>query len=90
MEEGQTKTVVVPPEEGDGKWDPDNMIEVDKSEFPDSIKPKKGLIVRVKGNDEKLIDLKIKDIKKDTVKLDANKPLAGKTLIFDIKLIEIV
>lgn len=90
MKEGQTKTVVVPPEEGDGKWDPDMMIEVNKSEFPDTIKPKKGLIVSAKEVNGKIIRLKINDIKKDTIILDANKPLAGKTLNFDIKLIEIV
>ena len=90
MKEGQTKTVVVPPEEGDGKWDPDMTVEVNKSEFPDSVKPEKGLIVNAKEINGKIIRLKINDIKKDTVILDANKPLRGKTLIFNIKLIEIV
>ena len=87
MEIGETRTITVPPEEGFGpKWK-ELMLEVDKSELPDSVTPTVGKRLQVRKEGGGLVYVTIADINEDTVTLDANHPLAGETLTFDIELV---
>ena len=87
MAVGQTKQVVVPPTEGYGERDPNAVAEVSKANVPKGI----GVGTRLEGKDEsgREISLTVTAIKDQTVLLDLNHPLAGKTLYFDLKVINI-
>jgi len=88
MQIGETKTIRVPPEEGFGpKWE-ELMVQVDKGELPENVTPAIGEKMRVRNEDGSPVDVTIADINEDTVTLDANHPLAGETLTFDIQLVE--
>jgi len=92
MEVGQSKTVVVPAAEGYGEYDPAGVEEVPHSMFRDGV-PEAGAEVPATvqledGGEEELL-LTVKEVKKDTVVIDLNHPLAGKTLHFDVTVKEV-
>jgi peptidylprolyl isomerase len=89
MEVGETKTVTIPPEEAYGPRYKELILDFKKNAFSNDITLVVGeqLKIRQKGHDP--IKVTVADIDDDTVTLDGNHPLAGKTLIFDIHLVGI-
>ncbi|HDM10347.1 MAG: peptidylprolyl isomerase [Deltaproteobacteria bacterium] len=90
MAVGTTKTLSIPPEEAYGQRREDLVLFVNKSEFPEHINPSVGQQLQVRQPNGAIIDLVITEMNEDTITLDANHPLAGQTLIFDVELMEIV
>jgi len=90
MKIGDKKTVVIPAEHAYGEVSEQNVIEYPLSEFPEDMKPEVGLELHMSDNEGNNFPVVIKEVKADTVVLDANHPLAGKELTFDIELVEIV
>jgi peptidylprolyl isomerase len=89
MEPGDTKTIEIPPEEAFGPKRKELLIEVPKSELPNQITPTLGQRLKMHDPDGDHIELIITDINEETITLDANHPLAGHTLFFDLELVEI-
>lgn len=89
MEVGEKKTVTIPPEDAFGQRHEELVVDVSKSDFPEHITPVIGerLKIRMRGSDP--IEVTVKDTSEDTVTLDANHPLAGYTLTYNIQLISI-
>jgi len=90
MEIGSKKVVTIPPEDAYGKRHEELLLKVNKSEFPENITPALGMELQLRYKDKTSVRAVVADIKKENVTLDANHPLAEKTLIFDIELVEIV
>ena len=84
MKTGQTKRVEVPAELGYGAYNPDAQIRVPKQKVPPTVKVGD---VLTRPSDQK--PLKVLEITADTVIMDANHPLAGKDLVFDIKILKV-
>ena len=84
---GEAKHVVVPPEDGYGSKDLTAVQEVPKTNVPEGIK----VGAQLEGKDArgKAVRPIVKAIKDDTVVLDWNHPLAGKTLLFDVKVVDV-
>lgn len=89
MKIGDSKQVVVPPTEAYGEVDPENIIEVPRTEFPPEIPLEPGTELEVKNADGEVLSATIAEITGDTVKLDFNHPLAGKQLTFDVKIVDL-
>ena len=90
MKEGEEKTVIIPPEDAYGVRDEKRVLTADKSDIPDHITPEIGKKVRVRmGTGEPAI-LTVLEVSEDKVIFDANDPLAGHELTFEIKLLEVV
>ena len=89
MEVGDNKTVTLTPEEAYGYRREDLIVDVDAKQFPDNIQPRIGQRLQVRQPDGSLVNVQITGIEDGTVTLDANHPLAGETLIFDIELVAI-
>ncbi len=87
MEVGQTKQVVVSPTEGYGDRDPNAVHEVPKAKIPQEAKI--GTMLHGKDANGREIRPTVSAINADTVILDFNHPLAGKTLHFDLKVVNI-
>ena len=85
---GDTKEVTVAPADGYGEQDPEALQEVQKK-----LVPPDALVVgsRLQGKapDGNMVYPRVAEIKDDTVVLDFNHPLAGKTLHFDVKIVDI-
>jgi len=90
MEKGESTKVDIPTEEAYGERRDDLEIEVAKTELPDEIEPEIGVQLQVKQNDSgRAIPVRITQVSDEKVTLDANHPLAGKDLTFEIELVEI-
>ncbi len=86
---GDSKKVVVTPAEAYGEVDPDNIIDVPRSEFPEEIPLEPGTELEVKNSDGEVLSATINQVNDDTVKLDFNHPLAGKELTFDVTVVDL-
>ncbi len=89
MKIGDKKTVTITPEEGYGQPIEQMVIKVKKEQFPAEPIPAIGMDLELSGQDGSVIPATITHIEGDDVTIDANHPLAGKTLIFDLTLVEI-
>ena len=89
MEVGEKKTISVSPEEAYGPRQEDLLVEINKSNLPEHVTPTIGKGLRIRQSDGDDIQVIISDMTETTVTLDANHPLAGATLFFDLELVEI-
>lgn len=90
MNVGEEKAVIVPAEEGYGDYDEERLQRVPLDTFPDDMELEEGLSVRMRDvNSEQLFDAYIDEIDEEAVMLDFNHPLAGETLHFDVKVVEV-
>jgi len=90
MAAGDKKTIAVSPQEGFGQQQEDLVVDLKKSEFPEDVEFAVGAYLNIETSDSKEFKAKVVEIKKDTVTLDANHPLAGITINYDVELLEIV
>ena len=89
METGSFKTLTILPEEGYGLHRKDLIAVVERKDVPENIELQAGLPLQIKQPNGNFVNVMVVDMDETTVTLDANHPLAGKTLVFDIDLIEI-
>ena len=90
MAAGDKKTIAVSPEEGFGQPQEDLVVDLKKSEFPEDVEFAVGAYLNIETSESKEFKAKVVEIKEDTVTLDANHPLAGITINYDVELLEIV
>lgn len=86
---GDTVQAVVTPEDGYGDYDPEGVEEVAKTELPSHLTLEVGEIITGTDPDGDEVDFLIKEVKQDTVVLDFNHPMAGKTLHFDVTVLDV-
>ena len=89
MSVGETKKVSVPSEDAYGPYRDDLIINLNKSVLPPQIEPIEGLIINLTRPDGGAIQAIIIKTTEESVTIDANHPLAGKDLTFEIDLLEI-
>lgn len=89
MEVGEKKTFIVTPEEAFGDHDDNLTIEVDRGQFPETVKPFVGQKLLMEREDGGEVTVIITHISDEAVTIDANHPLAGKTLEFEVEVIGI-
>ncbi|MEI6731932.1 MAG: peptidylprolyl isomerase [archaeon] len=89
MEVGQDKEFTIKPEEAYGEANPQLMKEIPRSALPKDQEPKPGMMLVMGTPEGKQFPVRISKVDTDTVTLDLNHPLAGKTLIFKIKVVKI-
>ena len=90
MQVGEKKTINIPVDEAYGPRSEDMLIEFPKDRLPGDMEIEQGMQLMMSGATGQNIPVVITEIKNDCVILDANHPLAGEDLIFDIELIEII
>jgi FKBP-type peptidyl-prolyl cis-trans isomerase SlyD len=88
MKIGEQKRVTVKPEDGFGKLDPKAVQEIPKEKIPANAL-KVGAVVAARSPDGNVVPMTVKQIKEKTVVMDLNHPMAGKTLLFDVKVVDI-
>ncbi|MBS3754800.1 MAG: peptidylprolyl isomerase [Desulfobacterales bacterium] len=89
MSPEETKETTIPPDKAYGEYRDDMVIEVDRSQFPEHITPELGQQLELKQSEGENIVVTVTDVGEEKVTLDANHPLAGKDLTFEITLQEI-
>jgi FKBP-type peptidyl-prolyl cis-trans isomerase 2 len=89
MSEGDSTTVDIPSDEAYGEVREDLIINVPKNQLPDDVEPQVGMQLQVNQQNGQPIPVRITEIKEEELILDANHPLAGKDLTFEIELLEV-
>jgi FKBP-type peptidyl-prolyl cis-trans isomerase 2 len=89
MKIGEEKSIVVAPEEAYGAVDPAAFKEVARTTLPKNIDPQVGMFLQVQSPDGKVFPVRISELKKDSVMIDFNHPLAGKKLFFQVKVVSV-
>ncbi len=89
MSEGDTKSITLQPEDAYGPRRDELMVDVKKSDFPENISPEVGQPLQMRRPDGQTVNVVVTNVQDETVTLDANHPLAGKVLIFDVELVEV-
>ena len=90
METGQKKTVTIPAEEAYGLRHEELMASVELTQFPEDAQPEIGQQYEMQRDDGETFVMTVTDISESEVTMDANHPLAGEDLTFDLELVEIV
>ncbi len=89
MQPGESKTVTIPANEAYGPHHEEMVIEISRDQFPADQEPEIGQQYRVHQADGTPFVVTVTEVRPDTITLDANHPLAGQDLTFDIQLLEI-
>ena len=85
-EKGDKVSVTVQPKDAYGEYDATKIVKVSKSQFQEGTEIKTGMQVQAQSQDGQIQILTIKEVENDDVTLDANHPLAGQTLHFDVQI----
>lgn len=87
---GEKKTVNIPVGEAYGEKQEDMFMEFPMDRFPEDMKPEIGMTLNMSSQDGQSFPVIIREVLEGKVVLDANHPLAGEELIFDLELVEII
>lgn len=89
MKVGDKKTVNIPVDKAYGERSENMMMEYPKSDFPADMQPAVGMELNMGDNQGNVFPVVIAEVKDEVVVLDANHPLAGKDLTFELELVAI-
>ena len=90
MAVGDSKNVRIEPDEAYGPRHEQLVQEVDRSLLPDDLDPREGMTLQSNSPDGQTMQFMVTAVAEETITVDANHPLAGQALSFDIELVEIV
>ncbi len=90
MQVGEEKTVAIPCEQAYGPHDPNGRQTIPRDQIPGHIPLEVGTPLQMQLPDGRQMAVTVADVSDSEVVLDANHPLAGKTLTFDVEMVEIV
>jgi len=90
MAPGEKKTVVIPSEEAFGEYDEEQVFSVGRGDVPDHIHPEVGQELELTGEDDESVIVTVTEVTDEGLTLDANHPLAGEDLTFEVELVEIL
>ncbi|MFH7325588.1 peptidylprolyl isomerase [Desulfurivibrio sp. C05AmB] len=89
MEVGESKNVTIPMDRAYGPRVEQLIIDVPRSQVPPDLNPEVDQRLQMSGPNGENVVVKVVEVTEELIKLDANPPLAGEDLIFDIELVEI-
>ena len=89
MKVGDKKTVEIEVENAYGAKNEEMVVEFPKNQFPPDLNPEVGMQLMMSNGNGQQFPVVIKEVREESVVLDANHPLAGQELIFDLELVEI-
>ena len=89
MSEGEAKNVTIPVEKAYGPRNDELVMPVPLSQVPEDLNPEVGQQLQMGGPDGQPVIVSVVDITDEHIMLDANPPLAGEDLTFDIELVAI-
>lgn len=83
---GESKDVVVAPQDAYGIYHPEALFDLPRSQFPPNFPVEIGRELRVRSENGQVMTARISQVETDTVQIDTNHPLAGKELFFHAKI----
>ena len=89
LEVGQEKEIILEPKDAYGERNEMMVQKVPRDKLPAEIKPEKGMVLALNSPDGRQIPVPVTDVSDTDVTLDMNHPLAGKKLIFKVKIVDV-
>ncbi|MDD4876579.1 MAG: peptidylprolyl isomerase [Dehalococcoidales bacterium] len=89
MQVGQSKTITIPADQAYGQHRDDLVMIAERTQLPEDLIPELGQQLQMQQPDGTTTIVVIIDISETTITVDANHPLAGKDLTFEIEVVEI-
>ena len=86
---GETKVITIPADEAYGQYRDDLVMTIERSQLPKDLEPEVGQRLPMQQVDGRAVIVVVSDVTETTITVDANHPLAGKDLTFEIELVEI-
>ncbi len=86
---GDRKKVFIPADKAYGEKNEDLVMEVSRDQVPPDLEPEVGQKLQMGGANGELLVVTVVEVNEAVIILDANPPLAGKDLIFDLELVAI-
>lgn len=87
---GESKSIHIPVEDAYGERMEEMVAVVPRGDLPPEMKPEVGMQLEVTQEDGQVFQVMVTEVTDETITIDANHPLAGRPLNFDLKLIEIL
>jgi FKBP-type peptidyl-prolyl cis-trans isomerase 2 len=89
MEVSEKKSFRVSPDEGYGQVNPKGIDEVPREDLPPDLEPEVGMTLYATGAQGQTIPGRITEVREDSVVINMNHPFAGKTLDYEVEIVEI-
>jgi len=89
MEVGEKKTIVIPIAEAYGEYRKELLLKVDLKQLPEGVEPKIGDQLEMTNENGDIIPVLVADLTETDIVLDANHPLSGQELTFELELVSI-
>jgi len=89
MKVGESKTAEIPSAEAYGEHNDEMVISVPKTQLPEGLDPEVGQQLGMQQPNGQSIPVRVTKVETESIEIDANHPLAGKDLVFDLELVEI-
>lgn len=89
MKVGESKKITLAPEEAYGPRNEELLMDFPMANFPEDMKVEVGMMLQLTNQDGQPVPATVAEINEESVKMDVNHPMAGKTLNFDIEIVEV-
>lgn len=89
MKVGESKEITLAPEEAYGPRNEEMMVEMDRGNFPEDMELVEGMQLQLTNQEGQPVPATIDHIGEEKVTMDVNHPMAGKTLVFAIEIVDI-
>jgi len=86
---GEETTVEISPDNAYGPRQEDAVMQFPLEALPDEIEPEVGMQLQLQSQNGQAFPARVVEVGEDTITLDANHPLAGQTLTFEIELVDV-
>jgi|SRR5690554_1239233 len=86
---GETKQANVTADEGYGPYHKELVLEIGRDQIPPELEPEVGQHLQIRQDENDNLLVRVVEVTENSVKLDANHPLAGQNLAFDIELVAV-
>lgn len=89
MAPGEKKTVTIPAEDAFGEYDEEEVFSISREQLTGDIVPEVGMELELTGDDDEPVEVTVVEVTEETLTVDANHPLAGEDITYEIELLEI-
>jgi FKBP-type peptidyl-prolyl cis-trans isomerase SlyD len=86
---GDKLSVTLPPDQAYGEYDDEAVEEIDREDIPQADELEPGMMIEVEDEEGDVYLAMVREINSDTIVLDYNPPLAGKTLTYDVEVLSL-
>ena len=87
---GETKSIHIPVEEAYGERRDEMVMEFERAQLPEGLEPEVGMGLQMQGPQGQPIPVEIIAVTAENITIDANHPLAGQNLNFELELVEVI